>query len=90
MTSPSTFVAAVWAFLPASKTRGLPRIRRDRDLARLDAAFADLDARHRQRLPGSTGGSHERHHNGLDGRAGNVSGPSGRCGRVRRSPPLAA
>ena len=57
MTSASTFLAAAWAFLRASKTSGLWRIRRDLDLARLGAAFADLDARHRQRrrLPGSTG-----------------------------------
>jgi len=39
MTSASTFLAAVWPFLRASKTSGRWRIRRD--LARLDATFAD-------------------------------------------------
>jgi hypothetical protein len=45
MISASTFIAAVWPFVRASKTRGLWRISRDRDLARLNAAFTDLDAR---------------------------------------------
>jgi hypothetical protein len=45
MSSASTFIAAVWPFVRASKTSGLWRISRDRNLARLDGAFADLGAR---------------------------------------------
>jgi hypothetical protein len=43
MTSASTFIAAVWPFVRDSKISGLRRISRDRDLARLHAAFTDRD-----------------------------------------------
>jgi hypothetical protein len=45
MTSASTFVAAVWPFVRASKTSVLWRISRDRGLAPLHAAFTDLETR---------------------------------------------
>lgn len=45
MTGASTFIVAVWPFVRTSKTSGLLRISRDRDVARHHAAFSDLDAR---------------------------------------------
>lgn len=45
MSRASTFIAAGWPSIRASKTSGLWPVSRDRDLVRLGAAFADLDAR---------------------------------------------
>ena len=45
MSHVSTFIAAVWPSMRASKTSGLWPVSRDRDLVRVGAAFADLNAR---------------------------------------------
>ena len=45
MSRASTLIAAVWPSMRSSKTGGLWPVSRDRDLVRLSAAFADLDAR---------------------------------------------
>jgi hypothetical protein len=45
MNRTSTFIAVVWPFVRANETNGLSRISRDRDLAWLEAASANLDVR---------------------------------------------